>query len=1348
MHKIIPDISYESIVKLEFLSFYAAIPLSVMFIRSLFPEDMPVYFQRAAQAFGLLLSLIVIFFSPGIFTRTLQAYQTFTVLVSLYLIYVIVRAMIKKRPGSVIFFTGFIVIVACIVNDILIANMMINSILLIPAGLFAFALSQAVLLSTRISSSFSMTEHTSLELERRISDSTQELRRSEEMYRLLIENATDIVTIIDTAAVFRYLSPSAERILGHGQEMVGRNYLTELVPQEYRKQLIEFYSKQIIKRIPETNIKIPVYNKNREIRWLEMNSRLVEHEDGQRLFYGISRDITDKKSAEEAIRISEERYRSILDSNRTSYFEIDIKGNITFCNDVLLDIMGYSRDEMIGSSFKNFVPESSQKSIFEAYKKIFLGEVVSLQIEHDIICRDNTLKYLDSTVSLHRGPENSVQGFRCLAIDITDRKTAQEALAVSESRMRRIFENVEDIVYICDLKANLLWVSPSFFRDPWGYKEADVINTNILDYMPEESRRQVIKYHADQQQLGIELLQYEYRMMTSDGTIMHLGNSVRMIKDETGTVLYYGVARDITGQKKSEDALRSSEEKYRNILASINEGYYEVSLDGNFTFGNDSMCDILGYSRDELMGLNYAKLMDAENRKEIYNVFNNIFATGDPSGIFNWRFTKRDGKKRIAQCTASLITNLAGKKTGFRGMLRDMTDLVAAQEAHRELEEQKNRFFANVSHEIRTPLTLMLSPIESYLQGDYKKEIGKDFFENLYRNGLRLLKLINNLLDFSKIEAGRMTMKVVEIDIVKFISSYVASLQSACDSRGVLLWFTPGDKIQNLYADIEKLDKIFMNLLSNALKFTDAGGAITIRLSADEKMCRIEIEDTGQGIPAEYIDRIFERFGQADTAATRKHEGTGIGLALAKELVEMHSGRIKAASRYIEEDSQNHGSVFTVELPLGREHFENNENISFYIPGALESSFSDKRFSGMREMGDLKESAAAGAVPDKDAAAPIIIPETAPLILVVDDNPDMREFLIGLMSGSYSIITAENGRQGLEKISEHSPDLIITDVMMPEMDGYEMTRLIKENDSLKQIPVIMLTAKAEISQKIEGLEHGADDYLIKPFNSKELLTRIKSLLKTREYEKEIARRNREIEEEMEVARLLQQRLLPEKIAGLSGYDYHAVYIPMDKVGGDFYDITMNAGSIDLFIADVSGHGLPGAFLAMMTKMALESFTDRKPPGETLYHLNEVIHRATVKSNYVTAFYCSVDTAEDNLTYSSAGHIPALLYRGETGEFIELQTKGKPLGWFSGIMFEEKKIQIFKGDRIILYTDGITECPDPQFELFGEDRLISLIKENSSLKPQALSEVILSSLKTYSGSEKFDDDLTMLIFDVL
>lgn len=668
-------------------------------------------------------------------------------------------------------------------------------------------------------------------------------------------------------------------------------------------------------------------------------------------------------------------------------------------------------------------------------------------------------------------------------------------------------------------------------------------------------------------------------------------------------------------------------------------------------------------------------------------------------------------------------------------------ELNKANEDLKELDKLKSNFFANISHEIRTPLTLILSPVESVLQGDYDGKIDNKFFENLQRNAVRLLKLINNLLDFSKIEAGRMNMKIQKIEIVSFIRNYISSVHSAAESKGITMNFVSMSDAIPLLIDIEKLDKIIMNLFSNSLKFTDEGGFITVSLRDDDEYCYIDFEDSGIGIPSDKLESVFDRFSQVDAGSTRKYEGTGIGLALVKEFVELHGGRISVRSSFIDESPKKHGTIFTVKIPKGKEHFKNNENVQFVESSELEESVSDYRFFGMREMTDLKhEKDGVQVIEDNYYKSDINI-------LIVEDNPDMQNFLKFLLHKHYNVHLASDGEEGFNTASLLKPDLIVSDVMMPVMNGYEMTKKIKSDGHLKRIPVIMLTAKSDISSKIEGIEYGADDYLTKPFNSKELLTRIKMLLKTRGYEIAIEKRNNEIEEELKIARLIQHRLLPQNIPDIQGYGFHPTYIPMDKVGGDFYDFKANGNFIEIFITDVSGHGLVSAFISMIAKMAYDSIYIKNSCTHVLYQLNDILCNSTVNSNYMTTFFCLIDRETNIMRYSNAGHLSPIVYRKESDSFYELSARGKPLGWFTDLQLAEEQIQLLPGDRVLFYTDGITECTDLDKQLYEEYRFKEFIRQYSHMEPEPFSQNLIYQLKAFCRNDKFSDDLCLLVFDV-
>ncbi len=374
-------------------------------------------------------------------------------------------------------------------------------------------------------------------------------------------------------------------------------------------------------------------------------------------------------------------------------------------------------------------------------------------------------------------------------------------------------------------------------------------------------------------------------------------------------------------------------------------------------------------------------------------------------------------------------------------------------------------------------------------------------------NGKRLLKLINNLLDFSKLEAGRMNIKKTKTDIREMLKIYRSAVHSGATAMGLNIIFNDNTDGIAAYIDRDLMEKAVFNLISNALKFSPKGGNIILQLdkTSDDNFS-ISVKDEGIGIPSDKINTIFERFSQVDGTSSRKYEGTGIGLAFTKEIVELHSGTISVRSKV------NEGSVFTMTLPIGKpdentieDEIDNIADVKDYLLadiGSDESSVGEK-FEHPSPHPFIKTGE--GAAKAKGEGILGKGPRSADegisregiryKLLVIDDTADMRKFITTLLKNEYQIITAVNGRDGFEKAKTERPDLIISDVMMPEMDGYELTRAIKSDNSLSGTPVILLTARADVDMKIEGLEFGADDYLSKPFNSKELRARIKSQLK-------------------------------------------------------------------------------------------------------------------------------------------------------------------------------------------------------------------------------------------------------------
>ena len=399
-----------------------------------------------------------------------------------------------------------------------------------------------------------------------------------------------------------------------------------------------------------------------------------------------------------------------------------------------------------------------------------------------------------------------------------------------------------------------------------------------------------------------------------------------------------------------------------------------------------------------------------------------------------------------------------------------------------ELDRAKTLFFSNISHEFRTPITLMLGPLEELLNkpsGNFNRA-EKQSLSATHRNALRLLRLVNTLLDFSRIESGRHQARYQLTDIDVFTQNLSSNFRSAIEKAGLKFIVETEPVYQPVYVDRQMWEKIVFNLLSNAFKYT-LEGSITLKLfSADDKIV-MQVKDTGVGIPAKELPHMFDRFHRAKNVVGRTYEGTGIGLSLTKELILMHGGTIGV------ESFEGEGSVFTVEIPVGKEHlaeaniheWENDvdsEMADLYVEEVISLIDSTAAESDLQEMEE-------GHRTDE------------PVILIVDDNADMRQHIRSIIGVKYRTITAANGMDALRKIHENLPSLILTDIMMPVMDGIELLRQVKNNKRTAHIPVIFITARAGEESRVEGYETGADDYLVKPFSVKELLARIHSQLR-------------------------------------------------------------------------------------------------------------------------------------------------------------------------------------------------------------------------------------------------------------
>lgn len=423
-------------------------------------------------------------------------------------------------------------------------------------------------------------------------------------------------------------------------------------------------------------------------------------------------------------------------------------------------------------------------------------------------------------------------------------------------------------------------------------------------------------------------------------------------------------------------------------------------------------------------------------------------------------------------------------------------------EALATLDRQKTAFFSNVSHEFRTPLALMIGPTEDALAAPDRALHG-DALEMVHRNELRLLKLVNSLLDFSRMEADRVEASFRPTDLARLTADLASQFRAVMERAGLQLIVETSPLVAPAFVDREMWEKIVLNLLSNAFKHTFEG-SVTVRLSTSDDWIQLEVRDTGIGIAADELPRVFDRFHRVRGAHSRSHEGTGIGLALAKDLVELHGGRIETTSEL------GAGTCFTVSIPTGSAHLRADliETAKTFSSTAVGSAaYVNDALSWLPSDGPEHAALALSSQRTVD-------PQLDARLVLADDNADMREYLRRLLSTQWTVEAVENGRHALAAIRRQPPDVVVSDVMMPDIDGLELTRQLRADPTTEHVPIILLSARSGEEATAEGLASGANDYVVKPFSARELVARVRVQL-------EIARA-RERDKQRQVAELTNQ----------------------------------------------------------------------------------------------------------------------------------------------------------------------------------------------------------------------------------
>lgn len=674
-------------------------------------------------------------------------------------------------------------------------------------------------------------------------------------------------------------------------------------------------------------------------------------------------------------------------------------------------------------------------------------------------------------------------------------------------------------------------------------------------------------------------------------------------------------------------------------------------------------------------------------------------------------------------------------------------------EAHvrlQSLDKLKDDFLANTSHELRTPLTGIIGLADSMLftAGDRLEKEEIESLNLIAASGRRLASLVNDILDFSQLKRREVVLHESSIDLFELTSAVLVLSRPLVGGKNVEIVNQIPGELPAVLADENRLQQVLYNLIGNAIKFTEQG-LISIEAEQRDHFICVSVRDTGIGIPEDKLDMIFKSFEQVDSSISREYGGTGIGLAVAKQFVELHGGEIWVESEV------SRGSVFFFTIPVSSEK-----------PEALSSG--QQRLSRV----NIQIEEDMGQVPAKAGTD-----ENSHSVMVVDDEPvNLKVYREQLVSRGYDVVTAASGQEALDRVSEgYKPDLILLDVMMPRMTGYEVCEELRKVFSPDILPIIMVTAKNQVNDLVTSLEKGASDFLSKPFSRDELLARVQTHIslkvlvdqnmelnqnlekKVVERTKELHEKNSKIMDSIRYAGVIQGSILPGKeLLKKIFKEYFLLWKPRDIVGGDFYWLYEMKEDFLIAIGDCTGHGVPGALMTMTATSVLGRVADHicnDDPAVILKNMNHIMkslinqkNQKTLNDDGLELSICYYQKKESRLIFAGAG---MRLHMVRDGEWMEYKGDRQGLGYEKAVDNKEYTnhvIDLKGNENFYITTDGVLDQCGGEFSYcFGRSRFKDIFMNNQHLPLMKQYELLEETLRVYQGDEDQRDDMTLLAF---
>jgi PAS domain S-box-containing protein len=857
-------------------------------------------------------------------------------------------------------------------------------------------------------------------------------------------NATILGSISDAFVVldreWRYISlnTQAERYFScRRDDLLGRS-VWEVFPQlvgtpfehEYRRAMAEDAPVQFEARSPVTG------------RWLEVHA--YPSSDGLSVLF---QDVTARRQAREELEAKEAQLRLITDAVPALISYIDLDGRYVWANDAYRSWFGEPLDSIVGRHLRDVLGTTAWQTIEPHVQTVLSGQAVrfSSGITYKTIGR----RSIDVTYTPDFAADGAVRGFVALIHDATERQAMEDSLRTSEQRFRALIDNSWDGIVVVDVRGEVTFLSPSIERI-LGYRSDELLGKHLFYLIHPDDHPVAQSVLADVLGRPGATISRQYRFQHRDGRWRRVeGVAVNLLRDPAvqGLVCNF---RDVTEQVEAQEALLASEQRFVRFMQHLPGLAWIKDAEGRYIYANEAAMRAFGRRPEELFGRTDEALFPPETAALFRD--NDHQARASATGIQTVETLQQpDGTTHYSVVSKFPIPDGDGRTSLVGGMAIDITELKTAEQALLDADRRKDEFLATLAHELRNPLAPIRNAMHFLRQGSQPQEF-QAAREIIDRQLAQMVRLVDDLLDVSRITRGKLQLRTARIDLAEVVANAVETSRPIIDLAGHELTIELPPEPTYLNADLTRLAQVFANLLNNSAKYTDRGGQIRLLARHEEGEVVVSVEDTGIGIAAEHLPRIFEMFSQVTPALERTQGGLGIGLSLVRKLIEMHGGTITARSQGV-----GQGSTFSVRLPRAAPPAAAEPAEQSIAPGKPVST---------------------NGKPRKSVAA---------RVLVVDDNEDAAKsasILLGTLGHEAQM--AFDGTQALEAAAAFRPDVVLLDIGLPDFNGYEVARRLRGQSWGQGLTLIALTGWGQDEDKRLALEAGFDHHLTKPVEAGEL----------------------------------------------------------------------------------------------------------------------------------------------------------------------------------------------------------------------------------------------------------------------